>query len=59
MGRLRPGLLVTLVVAATVAGAALAPSASQAALPAGFSDDLVAAVPSPTALAFTPDVACW
>ena len=31
------------------------PGAASAVVPAGFSDDLVASVPAPTALAFTPD----
>ena len=43
--------------AAVVAMAALGlPSAATAAvLPAGFTDSLVASLPAPTALAFTPD----
>ena len=46
-----------LVVALASAGLAAAtiPTASAATLPAGFSEGLVASVPSPTAMAFTPD----
>jgi glucose/arabinose dehydrogenase/PKD repeat protein len=44
-----------LLLLAIVAGSAAAPAPALAAVPTGFSDTFVASVPSPTALAFTPD----
>jgi glucose/arabinose dehydrogenase len=51
----RKALVSLLAVAAVAAGLAWSATPAGAAVPAGFTDDLVAAVGSPTALAFTPD----
>jgi glucose/arabinose dehydrogenase len=50
-----PQLRLALVVAVATAALATAPTGAAATLPPGFSDQLVATVGPPTALAFTPD----
>ena len=53
--RRRPALAAGLAVLAGPFASVLAPSPAGAVVPAGFADQLVASVPSPTAMAFTPD----
>jgi glucose/arabinose dehydrogenase len=48
-------LATSAVAAGSAAASGAAPAAGATALPAGFADRLVASVPEPTALAFTPD----
>ena len=44
--------------AVSIALLAWLPATAQAAVPSGFTDELVTAVGAPTALAFTPTVGC-
>lgn len=55
LGRPRQRRAILLVLAGLLAGLLPARPAAAATLPAGFTDEFVAAVPKPTALTFTPD----
>jgi len=55
VGKIWTALLTVLVVAAGLASAVVVANPAYAAVPAGFSDDLVTTVGGPTALTFTPD----